>query len=87
MHVIGSSVLSSAIFELPLAVVIIPDGKIAVSGSSDKTLNLWDFSTDKAIASFIGNSPILYLAISPFGRMVFAGENSGYVHFLQLEGV
>nr|WP_322679923.1 hypothetical protein [Nostoc sp. DedQUE03]MDZ7975327.1 hypothetical protein [Nostoc sp. DedQUE03] len=68
------------------AVAIAPDGKTAVSASSDNTLKQWDLQTGKEISTFIGDSPINCCAVSPNGLTIIAGESSGRVHFLRLEG-
>ncbi len=68
------------------AVAIAPDGKTAVSASYDNTLKLWDLHTGKEISTFIGDSPIICCAASPDGLTIVAGEQSGRVHFLHLEG-
>jgi WD40 repeat protein len=67
------------------AVAIDPDGKTAVSGSYN-TLKVWDLQTGKEISTFIGDSPINCCAVSPDGLTIVAGEPSGRVHFLRLEG-
>ena len=58
-----------------------------VSGSIDKTLKVWDFQTRKVIASFTGDGAINCCAVAPDGVTIVAGESSGRLHFLQLEGV
>ncbi|MEH2374809.1 WD40 repeat domain-containing protein [Nostoc sp.] len=68
------------------AVAIAPDGKTAVSASDDNTLKQWDLETAKEISTFIGDSPIYCCAVSPDGLTIVAGEQSGRVHFLRLEG-
>ena len=68
------------------AVAIAPDGKTAVSASDDNTLKQWDLETGKEISTFIGDSPIICCAVSPDGLTIIAGESSGRVHFLRLEG-
>ncbi|MEH2218556.1 MAG: hypothetical protein V7K72_15830, partial [Nostoc sp.] len=67
-------------------VAIAPDGKTAVSGSNDNTLKVWDLQTGKEISTFIGESYIYCCAVSPDGLTIVAGEQSGRVHFLRLEG-
>jgi WD40 repeat protein len=69
------------------SVVISPEGMTAVSGSGDNTLKLWDLSSGKVMASFVGDSRIKCLTISSDGRVVLAGEKSGHIHFLRLEGI
>ena len=77
-----------------IAVAITPDGKKAVSGSidniffgsGDNTLKLWDLANGQEICTFIGESSICCCAVSPDGLTIVAGESSGVVHFLCLEG-
>jgi WD40 repeat protein len=68
------------------AVAVTPDGKKAVSGSGDLTLKVWDLEKGVAIATFTGDWPIQCCAIGPDGITIVAGESSGRVHFLRLEG-
>ncbi|WP_445244952.1 WD40 repeat domain-containing protein, partial [Microcoleus sp. OTE_8_concoct_300] len=69
------------------AVAIAPDGKTAISGSWDCTLKIWDLLGGKEIASFSGDSGFDCCAVLPDGVTVVAGDRSGRVHFLRLEGV
>ncbi|MCT7954377.1 NB-ARC domain-containing protein [Laspinema palackyanum] len=69
------------------AVAITPDGKQAVSASMDNTLKLWNLATGDVVASFGGDGVLFCCAIAPNGVTVVAGEASGRVHFLRLEGV
>lgn len=68
------------------AVAITPDGQAAVSASDDNTLKVWDISTGKEIVQFIGESPMHCCAAAPDGKTIVAGEQSGRVHILRLEG-
>src|ERR687886_828922 len=68
------------------AVAVTADGKRAVSGSDDNTLKVWDLATGNVIASFKGESPIASCAIEPDGVTIVAGDGSGRVYFLRLEG-
>lgn len=68
------------------AVAITPDGKQAVSASDDKTLKLWDLATGEVVASFSADGALRCCAVAPDGVTVVAGEQSGRVHFLRLEG-
>ncbi|PSB47732.1 WD40 repeat domain-containing protein [filamentous cyanobacterium Phorm 6] len=70
-----------------LAVAIAPDGKTAISASRDHTLKVWDLLTGKEVASFSGESAFSGCAIAPDGVTVVAGDASGRVHFLRLEGM
>ncbi|PSB24242.1 WD40 repeat domain-containing protein [filamentous cyanobacterium Phorm 46] len=69
------------------AVAIAPDGKTAISASRDHTLKVWDLLTGKEVASFSGESAFSGCAIAPDGVTVVAGDASGRVHFLRLEGM
>lgn len=69
------------------SVAIAPDGKTAISASGDDTLKIWDLLTGKGIASFSGENEFTCCAIAPDGVTVVAGDRSGRVHFLRLEGV
>ncbi len=69
------------------AVAITPDGKQVVSASLDNTLKVWDLESGTEIASFIGEGALRCCAVAPDGLTIVAGESSGRVHFLRLEGV
>jgi WD40 repeat protein len=69
------------------AVAITPNGKYVISGSSDSTLKVWDLHSGEEIASFTGESKILCCAVASDGVTIVAGEASGRLHFLRLEGI
>jgi len=69
------------------AVAVTGDGKQAISASSDNTLKLWDLETGEVIASFTGDGSIYCCAVAPDGVTIVAGEGTGRVHFLRLEGM
>ena len=69
------------------AVAVTADGKRAISGSDDNTLKLWNLETAEVIASFTGESPINCCAVARDGVTIVAGEASGRMHFLRLEGM
>jgi WD40 repeat protein len=69
------------------AVAITPDGKQVVSASIDNTLKVWDLESGTEIASFSGDGALFCCAVAPNGVTLAAGEASGRVHFLRLEGV
>lgn len=64
-----------------------PDGILAISTSDDNTLKVWDIESGQIIASFSMDGSLLTCTLSPEGVASFAGEESGRVHFLRLEGV
>jgi WD40 repeat protein len=69
------------------AVAVLPNGLCAVSASWDNTLKVWDLESGDVIASFVGDSPLDACAVASDGVTVVAGEQSGRVHFLRLEGM
>ena len=69
------------------AVAITPDGGQVVSASHDRTLKVWDLESGKVVASFSGESPLETCTVAPDGVTIIAGEQSGRVHILRLEGV
>ncbi len=69
------------------AVAVSPDSQLAVSGSSDKTLRVWDISKGTCLASFYCNGEVNCCAITPDGQMIIAGDESGTVYFLKIEGI
>ena len=66
------------------AVAISPNGKFVISGSWDRSLKVWDLQSRDVVTSFIGESEIDAVAISPDGMTIIAGERSGRLHFLRL---
>jgi WD40 repeat protein len=54
---------------------------------SNNTIKVWDLSSGKVIASFTGESSIACCAIAPDGVTIVAGDTSGRVYFLRLEGM
>ncbi|BAY89372.1 MULTISPECIES: NB-ARC domain-containing protein [unclassified Tolypothrix] len=68
------------------AVALSADGKYVISGSWDNTLKIWNWQTEEVIVSFIGDGGIYCCAVAPDGVRVVAGDASGGVHFLRLQG-
>jgi WD40 repeat protein len=69
------------------AVAISPNGKTAISASDDNTLKVWDLLSGEEVVSFSGDAQFRCCAILLDGLTVVAGEASGRVHFLRLEGM
>jgi len=59
-----------------ISVAFSPDGRYALSGSSDKTLKLWDLAKGKCLHTFTGhNKYVGTVAISPDGHQVLSGSD------------
>jgi len=57
------------------SVAFSPDGKIAISGSDDTTLRLWDVATHQTIRTFEGHQAgVTSVAFSPDGKTVISGS-------------
>ena len=58
------------------SVAFSPDGRSALSGSSDRTLKLWDVATGKEIRTFTGHADMVWsVAFSPDGRTALSGSD------------
>jgi WD40 repeat protein len=62
------------------------DGNLQVWASGDETLKVWNVSARQFIANFTGESEIKCCAIASDELTIVAGEASGRLHFLRLEG-
>jgi len=57
------------------SVALTSDGKYVVSGSSDRTLRLWDATTGRELHTFSGHAEAIYsVAISPDNRLALSGS-------------
>ncbi len=64
-----------------LALILSNDEKYIVTGSSDKTVKIWDFNNIKQIKSFKNaKSAIRSVAISNDNKYVAAGDTKGYIY-------
>lgn len=63
------------------------DGGYAVSASEDETLRVWDIITLREVARFTGEGAFWSCTVALDGVTVVAGDHSGRVHFLRLEGI
>jgi WD40 repeat protein len=67
------------------AVAFSPDGRTALSGSSDKTVKLWDISTGREIRTFTGHSDLVVsVAFSPDGRTAVSGSQDDVLKLWEL---
>jgi eukaryotic-like serine/threonine-protein kinase len=65
-----------------LDVAFSPNGRLALSASSDKTIKLWDLASGKEIRTLTGHTgAVLCVAISPDGRTALSGSDD---HTLKL---
>jgi len=67
------------------AVALSADGSV-ISASNDRTLKVWNLETGEIIVSFAGEHPFLCCTVALDKRTIVAGDASGRVHFLRMEG-
>ena len=60
-----------------------PDGRRAVSASSDKTLKVWDLETGTVVATFTCEAAVRCCAFAA-PRTIFVGDHFGRLHLLEL---
>ncbi|MCY3019106.1 MAG: hypothetical protein NTW87_08775 [Planctomycetota bacterium] len=57
------------------SVAFSPDGKLALSGSWDKTLKLWEVATGRELRTFSGHDgQVMSVAFSPDGKAALSGS-------------
>ena len=70
-----------------MAVAITPDGRHAVSGSSDNTLRVWDLKGNEPPRVLEGHSYVVRaVAITPDGRHAVSGSNDSTLRVWDLKG-
>src|SRR5262249_58193632 len=59
-------------------VALLPDGKRAISGGSDRTIRVWDIASGRELRRWVGSEGRIFgLAVTPDGtRVVVAGYDS-----------
>jgi len=78
----GIAVLQTGHSRNVAAVAFSPDDRLALSGSDDGTLKLWEVSTGREIRTFKGHfGNVTCVTFSPDGRSVVSGHNDGTLAF------
>jgi serine/threonine protein kinase/Tol biopolymer transport system component len=66
-------------------VAVTPDGRHAVSGSSDMTLRVWDLASGQEVQGLTGHErPVLSVAVTPDGKYVVSGSSDKTVRVWEL---
>lgn len=68
------------------ALAMTANGRFVISASRDNTLKVWELKSGENVATFTADSPMLGCAVGELGTIV-AGDQSGRIHFLRLEGI
>ncbi len=68
------------------ALAMMPEGNGFLSASRDSSVMVWDLEDGGAIARYTGESSMEACVAAPDGRTIVAGDVSGFVHVLRLEG-
>ncbi len=67
------------------SVAISPDGQTVVSGSYDKTINIWNLANGNLIGTLVGHSRgVLSVAISPDGQTLVSGSDDKTINIWNL---
>ena len=69
------------------AVAVTPDGRHAISASSDRTLKVWDLGNGQELATVTLEGALRCIALAPDGVTILAGDGAGNVYCLRyMEG-
>jgi GTPase SAR1 family protein len=68
-----------------MGVAVTLDGRLAVSGSHDKTVRVWDLESGKCVSTLEGHSDIVIgVAVTPDGRLAVSGSEDKTVRIWNL---
>jgi hypothetical protein len=68
------------------AVAVSPDGRFIVSGSSDRTVKVWELESGRLLRSLEGHTDGVWaVAVSPDGRFIVSGSEDRTVKVWELE--
>jgi WD40 repeat protein len=68
------------------AVAVTPDGRFALSGSSDKTLRLWELATGACVHTFEGHTnQVIAVTVTPDGRFALSGSSDETLRLWELD--
>ena len=67
------------------AIAITPDGRMLISGSSDKTIKIWSIGTGDLICTLTDHSnPVSAIAVSAGGQLFASGSWDNTIKIWQL---
>jgi WD40 repeat protein len=69
------------------AIAATPCGRFAITASDDRTIKVWELRRAELVATFTGDSGMTSCAVAIDGVTIFAGDRSGRVHCLKLQGL
>ncbi|MFQ5864548.1 MAG: WD40 repeat domain-containing protein [bacterium] len=62
------------------AIALTQDGRLALSGSKDKTLRIWDIENGRCLQVLLGHTGEVYpVVLRPDGRVVVSGDDCKYI--------
>jgi len=74
--------------EIPWALAFAPDGRTILSGSSDKTLRLWETASGRQLHMFTGHTGDVYsVAFARDGRTALSGSGDFTIKLWDLTGL
>jgi WD40 repeat protein len=80
------SATASVLDETERLIKVTRDGKRVVSAVEGNMVKVFDLSDGRIIASFYGDTPFSTCDVTPDGQYIIAGERTGRLHLLRLEG-